>query len=615
MTVLSFARKVAIMLFLILCLSCNRKNTNVEPCPSWFDHYTAFEMKDYQQYFNRELQTLAPDFVFCGDEVIQFYRSFDGFPLWTRNGLQEHKIDTLSYFISDVYKHGLPESLFGMKHVDSLVHLLKNNEIDNQADILYATLFNLEIDLTAVYLNYGRVLNYGATDPKVVNGSKWMFPTYYADSAFAADMLHHWHQLTATLENLQPKDSAYLALQKELLRLYPLRDSILDNLSQNLLFVTEDNVVVQLCERLQLLGALDPDYVPSRILNDTVMAAVNTFRVNNAIPENRSIDQETLDKLNRPVSYYIDKLSANMERLRWKTEPQKNENYIVVNIPDFTLDTYCQGEKVFTTDICCGKTENPEKNPEERYKGTLVLPFKSETPQLYSTISRIVLNPEWNIPYSILRDEYYPKLVKSNTAVIDKEKLYVVNLKTKKKVIPDSIYWRKINRKNIPYKLVQTSGKHNALGSIKFDFPNTESVYLHDTNNKGAFKRRMRALSHGCIRVRNPFELAAVLYEMNEFDSVKCEQLAILVGNEPVTEEGEEYLEKLQEKEQKYYENLSLEQKQFYRPLRPTSIYLEKVMPVFIEYFTTFVGENGMIQYREDIYHRDENIIHIINNE
>ena len=223
-----------------------------------------------------------------------------------------------------------------------------------------------------------------------------------------------------------------------------------------------------------------------------------------------------------------------------------------------------------------------------------------------------MLNPEWNIPYTITKDEYYPKLVKNNTAVIKKEDLYIVNRKTGKYVQADTIDWSKLRRNNLPYRLFQSSGRHNALGLIKFDFPNPESVYLHDTNNKGAFKRRVRALSHGCVRVQNPFELAAVIYELNGYDEKRQEELSIIVGNAPTTEDGEKFLEEREEKEEKYYEKLSDELKKFYRKTRPTRLKLEQTMPVYFEYYTCFVGDNGYVQYRNDLYYKDDNILYLI---
>lgn len=611
----SFWEKFAVALFLLLLLSCKTKNTEVEPIPHWFDEYSSFNKKDYQQYFSREINALSPDFVLFGNAVKQFYQQRDYEPLWTLNGLQEHKIDTLFQFLSTSYTHGLPASLFSQTELDSCIFRLKNHTIENNPDVLYPLLFNIEKQLTTDYLHYANALKFGVTNPKLVNGNKWFNQTQAADSAFVAGLLHQWPALTPTLTAMASQDSAYLRLRQELQRLYPLKDSLFEPLAAKSLSLNQkDKMILLLCQRLQLTGELPRDFAPTDTLTETVMAAVNLFRVNNAIPESTDLDVETVEKLNRPISYYIDKLSVNMERLRWKVLPQKGADYIAVNLPDFSLSAFREGEKVFTTNICCGKTENP-KGKDERYKDGLILPFKSETPLMVSEITRIVLNPEWNIPYSILKDEYYPKLLKSNTAVINKEHLYVIHAKNKKNVVPDSINWHKVNRKNIPYRLIQSSGTYNALGLVKFDFANTESVYLHDTNNKSAFKRRKRALSHGCVRVQNPFDLAAILYEMNDFDEQKIEELGIMVGNAPTTEEGEEFLKKKEEREEKYYENLSDENKRFYRKLRPTSIHLENPMPLYIEYYTCFVGDNDCIQYRDDVYYKDENINYLIKNQ
>ena len=157
--------------------------------------------------------------------------------------------------------------------------------------------------------------------------------------------------------------------------------------------------------------------------------------------------------------------------------------------------------------------------------------------------------------------------------------------------------------------MFQESGKFNSLGLVKFNFPNTESVYLHDTNNKGAFKRRVRTLSHGCIRVEKPIELATQLLTLNGYDSTRLEQVMITLGFEPTTEEGEEYLEKMQEKEEEYFSKMKPEDTVFYRPLRPTTLMLKKKMPVYIEYYTCFLGENGHVQYRPDCYRKENNIL------
>ncbi len=261
--------------------------------------------------------------------------------------------------------------------------------------------------------------------------------------------------------------------------------------------------------------------------------------------------------------------------------------------------------------ICCGKTQNPERNP-ARNKDGIITPFKAETPLMYSKIYSVVLNPEWNIPYDIIKNEYYPKLVRSNTAVVNREHLYIRDGRNGKYVVPDSIHWSKVNRANIPYRLHQTSGRYNALGSYKFVFSNSESVYLHDTNNKGAFKRRRRALSHGCVRVENPADVAEWIYTVNEFDTNYTERLHIISGAEPTTEKGEKFLKKKNEEDSLYYESLSDYDRLFYRKLRPTTVSLKKSIPLFIEYYTCFVGDDGRVQYRDDVYYKDGNILNLL---
>ncbi|MCQ2265501.1 MAG: hypothetical protein MJZ46_05610, partial [Bacteroidales bacterium] len=316
MTQKSFWEKFAVVLFLLLLLSCKTKNTEVEPIPHWFDEYSSFNKKDYQQYLSQEMNALSPDFVFYGNAVKQFYQQRAYEPLWTLNGLQEHKIDTLFLFLSESYTHGLPSSLFHLEELDSCINLLKNHQLDNSAETLYPALFHLEKHLTLAYVQYANALRFGATDPKLVNGNKWFNQAQTADSAFVAGLLHQWPALTPTLTAMASQDSAYLRLRQELQRLYPLKDSLFEPLAAKSLSLNQkDKMILLLCQRLQLTGELPRDFAPTDTLTEAVMAAVNLFRVNNAIPESTDLDVETVEKLNRPISYYIDKLSVNMERL------------------------------------------------------------------------------------------------------------------------------------------------------------------------------------------------------------------------------------------------------------------------------------------------------------
>jgi L,D-transpeptidase YcbB len=323
-------------------------------------------------------------------------------------------------------------------------------------------------------------------------------------------------------------------------------------------------------------------------------------------------DTAVLDTFKHTKSYFVDKIIANLERNRWRTLPSKGSNYVSVNIPEFMVKAFLHDSCYVSLKICCGLTLTKS----EREKSTLihhVYPSgKWETPLLASSINHLVLNPEWNIPYSIMKDEYLSKLQKNNLAIIQKEKLMVFD-RTRTSVDPDTIDWKKFAKNNIPFTLVQTSGKHNALGIIKFDFPNPESVYLHDTPNKGAFKRKNRAISHGCCRVENPMELAHVLFKYNELSEYDIEKISIILGFVPTSEQGVLYIDTLLQSEMKYVEQLTDLQKKFYRSLRPTRYKLSKQMNIFIEYYTCFLNEKGKIQYCDDVYYKDFGIINQLN--
>lgn len=262
-------------------------------------------------------------------------------------------------------------------------------------------------------------------------------------------------------------------------------------------------------------------------------------------------------------------LKVNLERLRWKNKPT-SDFYVMVNIPDYGLKVMKNDSSVLQMKVCVGEGRNKsnENNLAEDYtdSGKIKdMPFSRETPQLNSEIYTVQVNPVWNIPQSIASNEIIKQAAADPYYLSNKN----IDVYKNGKKVEDSetIDWSSVSKDNLPYTFKQQSGEGNALGKIKFLFPNNSSVYLHDTPAQAAFNLKVRAVSHGCVRLEKPLELAHVLFG-----------------------DGEKY-EKIEQDFQvtdPHAQNISLPKK----------------VPVYITYVTCWT-ENGKVIYRPDVYGLD----------
>ncbi|MDQ7949842.1 MAG: L,D-transpeptidase family protein [Pedobacter sp.] len=259
---------------------------------------------------------------------------------------------------------------------------------------------------------------------------------------------------------------------------------------------------------------------------------------------------------------------VNLERLRWKNLPTENK-YVWVNIPDFTLDVMEDGKSILNMKVCVGEGRNKDNADRliEYDENDLKKdrPFNRETPQLKSMIHSVQVNPVWNIPESIASNEI--------SKYAAKDPYYLANnnidvfLNGTLVEDPETIDWG-APEVGKTYSFKQRPGDENSLGKIKFLFNNQSSVYLHDTPAKPAFKQSMRAISHGCVRLEKPLELARVLFG----EGAKFEKIKSLMGSDQST---------------------------------ATDIALPKQVPVYLAYFTCWADETGKLQYRKDVYGLD----------
>jgi L,D-transpeptidase YcbB len=298
----------------------------------------------------------------------------------------------------------------------------------------------------------------------------------------------------------------------------------------------EDPRVPQLRERLGLKGdAGDLHY-------DTKLAeAVKKYQRGNDLKVTGALDAQTIRELNGPPrDKQIDIIIANMERWRWIPR-DLGKTHVIVNLPDFTLRLMHNGSMMWTTRIVIGKPAMP-------------------TPLLVETMKYITINPTWNVPQSIVQNEYLPALEQDPT-VLDRMGLKVVRDR-------DGVH------------ISQPPGDGNALGRIRFNFPNRFDVYQHDTPEKYLFNETRRAYSHGCMRVQDPVKYAQLL-------------LSIERPNEGYTED----------RIRRMYGN-NEQDIQFPAPI-----------PVHLTYQTAFVDDDGQLQMRSDVYGLDSRVLALIKSE
>ena len=427
---------------------------------------------------------------------------------------------------------------------------LNNSELDDLIDSKVASETNpkqreyVELLLTTAYFKYAKKAFGGIA--KTAHELEWYVPrkkqNYQTmlNALIGSDKNDVTQPVNPYFTKLLQKLHAYRAIQKN--GGFPLIKTNRKSLAIN----DRDSCIIQLKQRLLLSGDLKTND-HSITFTKATAAAVSNFQQRLGLIENGKLDDKTLIELNKTIDDRIKQIIINLERLRWVPDTMEND-YLIVNIPEYKLHIIKNKKLLWQTNVVVGKTAK-------------------QTSIFRGNISRIILNPYWNIPNSIINEEILPKL-KRNVNYLNQNNMEVV---AGDKVIDASeVNWNKYT-KNIPYIIRQKPGPDNALGKMKFLFPNNFNIYLHDTPAKELFTHSRRDFSHGCIRVENPKKLA--LY---------------LLRNKPIW--SEEKIDKTLETNTE------------------TGMAITPNMPVYIVYFTAWVDSNNNLNFRNDIYNLDEKL-------
>lgn len=489
----------------------------------------------------------AGEAIRSGNLVSQFYLRRLYRPAWSDDTGILPQAEQLLKAIQDAEQDGLRPRDYHLARLEQLLKGVHHGE--GQGSAPQATfLTDLDILLTDAMLSYGSHLLYGRANPQAnVDSSQEQI-----DLLQVLQQAVETNSLQDAMLTLLPRDPGYTRLRQALAQYRQLAASGgWPNIPGGPLRLGEVSERVEtLRTRLRLTGDLDAS--PGRTYDESVAQAVRTFQARHGLSVDGQVNAATLAALNVPVQTRLHQIVQNMERWRWQAQ-DFGQRHVLVNIPTYTLDIMDRGQSVMSMRVVVGKPSWP-------------------SPVLSSTMTNVILRPDWTVPPSIATKELLP-ILRANPGYLAQHNMRVayVSKSGVKNVDPRSINWSRVSPQSFPYRIRQDPGPRNPLGTVKFMFPNRFQVYLHDTTARSLFAKSERALSHGCIRVEKPVDLA-------------------------------EYI--LRSEQQWSRERIQATMAQSQRVAR--TIPLSEPVPVHLVYRTAWVKEDGTVQFRPDVYGYDK---------
>jgi murein L,D-transpeptidase YcbB/YkuD len=474
-------------------------------------------------------------------------------PVWvTQNGLS-NKADTFIKRIIEADHEGLDSAIY---HRYDILTLLGDIELDSVLDAFDPAKFvKLELLLTDAFFTYGFHLSEGVVEPNPTIFDWHIKKPEHNLLKIIQTSLDN-ESLEDIVDKLQPHHSGYLRLKTALLKYINIKDSggwYKVPPGQKLRKGDKGNRVAALRSRLIVSGDLrSSSNGQEEYFDDALENSVKIFQARNGLKVDGIVGSNTISALNVTVEDRIEQIKLNMERWRWLPQTL-GERYILVNTANFELDIIENGQTITSTRAIVGKKKRP-------------------TPVLSQKITYLELNPYWNIPHHIALNDILPSIKKDPNYLTDKCIRIFENWEDDAKEIdPESIDWNAITKKSFAYRLRQDPANTNALGRVKFIFPNEFSIYLHDTPTRELFNKTIRTFSSGCIRIERPIKLAAYLLTNNL--KWTFEKLTKAVNSK-----------------------------------KTKAILLSDPINIHILYWTAWVDKNGVVNFRDDIYGRDRQL-------
>ena len=478
-------------------------------------------------------------------DIAEFYKANGYKPIWTAKGNKAKSRRTaLLKAVQGASAHGLPVERYS---VDTLS--INPRRVTSERE-----LGRLEVEMSRLFLRYARDIQTGVLQPRKVDSGLVREVPYRNRTS----MLKAFANSSAKgfIKKLPPSSPEYGRLMKEKIRFEKLIGKGgwgAKVQAKTLKPGQSGGAVVQLRNRLIAMGYLRR--TSSSGYDTKMQQAVARFQRDHGLRADGVVGQGTMREINIEPTTRLSQILVAMERERWINMPL-GKRHIWVNITDYHAKIIDNGKVTFETRSVVGHRD-----------------LDRRTPEFSDVMEHMVINPTWNVPRSIAVKEYLPLMKRNPNAA---GHLRLVNGRGQT-VSRQGLDFTQFNERNFPFDLKQPPSRRNALGLVKFMFPNRHNIYLHDTPQKQLFGRDTRAFSHGCIRLNDPFDFAYALLKVQERDPEAFFQAKLATGRETV-------------------------------------VPLEKQVPVHLVYRTAITQPKGKIQFRADVYGRDAKIWKALSN-
>ena len=471
--------------------------------------------------------------------IAAFYKANGYKPIWTGKGSKDKsRRSALLKALASADVHGLPAKSYDAKFLQANLRSVKSER----------DLGKIEVELSRLFLQYATDVQTGILTPSRVDPGLVMQVPYRGRTqtlvAFSKS------SPSGFLKSLPPSSPEYTRLMKAKLAMEKQigRGGWGPKVKASKLEPGQSGAAV-VALRNRLIAMKYMRRRAGQVYDGNLQAAVQQFQLAHGLNPDGVAGKGTLEEINVSPEARLASIVVAMERERWVNMPL-GKRHVWVNLTDFTARIIDNGKVTFETRSVVGAVQSDRRSPE-----------------FSDVMEFMVINPTWNVPRSITVKEYLPMLKKNPNAA---GHLRIINSRGQT-VNRSSVDFTQFTERNFPFDMKQPPSDGNALGLVKFMFPNKYNIYLHDTPSKSLFGREVRAFSHGCVRLADPFDFAYALLAKQTRNPEAVFQSKLVTGVETV------------------------------QPL-------ETPVPVHLVYRTAFTSPKGKINYRRDIYGRDARI-------